>query len=259
MRISNNYNRFNSFKGAMTTQLAQIIKKARPAQIESKLSQDAILSRFSGQKVVAGLSEKTVELFKSLKKFLPPQIETFSFGDDASLANCFLINTRTPQGVPVRRLAVGFNLDKMNLSPEAWDKYCDGRVVLHGTNHILNPFCHEFIHSDYFKRIINKIKAGAIPEAKTFDEFLDKSDSIPMDRFIYEIITKIGKYGAKEPSELHSVYWARELCDSLDERLVPKYNPFENPKIELSQDLRKFITLIDNGEIDKAKKLAMDY
>ena len=58
------------------------------------------------------------------------------------------------------------------------------------------------------------------------------------------------------PFELYANYWSREICNSLDENFIPKYNPFEEPKLNLTPELRKFIDAIAVADVKAISDIA---
>ena len=73
-----------------------------------------------------------------------------------------------------------------------------------------------------------------------------------------EIKNKIGKYATTDVFELHAVYWAKKICDSLGDDLRPKYNPFEMPEPQLSKNLRTLIFYASTSRLERAEQFAMD-
>ena len=63
-----------------------------------------------------------------------------------------------------------------------------------------------------------------------------------------EIEEKISQCGTANFQELYASYYAKELTNALNQKWQLNYNPFENPKINLSTELREYVNALENPQ-----------
>lgn len=234
---------FVSFQGGLTPKHIEFINKIDPRKAATNLqAQDGIVCDFANNKIVAGLTDRTVDIFKALNLKLPPKVSVVPFSDSRVAGNCCF----APPNSSTKTGSVAFSKQFYAAPLDVIDFYNEAIHYTHGSNHILNNFVHEFVHSDHFQKLESQIDLR---------EFL----SIELAKYIKfwpEIIDKVGYYGTNNPCELYATYWTKEICDSLDENWQPRYNPFEQPKIKLSKNLRKFLSAVAKGDNNKLRNIA---
>jgi len=243
-----------NFSSGLTETQTQYIKNLDVVEIE-KIIKEKYNAKcdFAKSPAVAGFSKKTFDIFHLLDRKQPPSIRTFDFpvaldGDmlPGNRTSAYVIwadkNSKLTGRVNFNKKYLGFSRDCMDI----YNKYCDAFAPKFANSHILQLFTHEFIHADHFLNLQNKVNSETINEIKKINYY----------RFANEILEKAGYYAMNSPFELYANYWSREICNSLDENFVPKYNPFEEPKLNLTPELRKFIDAIAVADVKAISDIA---
>ena len=238
--IQNHKNNF-SFGAGLNPSHLEFIKNIAPKEIAYKLNtQNNIACHFGHNKLAAALVDKTTDICKKLNMRLPSRVSIYNFGIfKRSIVACTISDDL--YGF-IKNSTVELNEKYFKCSTNAYDKFCDKHAKKWGTPHILSVPIHEYIHVNHQKNLFNR-------QIHTLKK-------IKLSRFKNEIGDKIGTYAKKNPMELYATYWTKEICDSLDDAWLPKYNPFKEPKIKLSRELRLFLNAIEKGHTSIARKLA---
>lgn len=253
MDISNTKITNLNFSGGLS--LAHRLKASaiRIPKLEQKLLDKNIICDLDNNRFFGFIIDKTIDIFEKYNLPLPPQIKLYNFGpeNEKILGTCNIYNV-IDKDQKLQRFACAFNNELFSKSPVFINDFCDFRELDHGSTHFLNIIVHEFLHSAFFKQIQNKYRTKNLQ----LGDIIKENNKISLDKFKSEISEKIGFYAKKDIFELHAVYWAKEICDSLDKKLIPKYNPFETPKTILSPKLKSFIDAISIADFEKARDLA---
>jgi len=241
-----------NFNGGLNAQHIRFIRDLNPSEAALRLKQKFnIDADFADSKVVAGLCTKAVDVFDSLNQKLPTGFRVFEFKNmGEGMPNEMTTAYTAFSDCWTKMLGViNFNTSfwgKNTNDLMSFDLYCNSLKENFATDHILQIIFHEFMHSNLFQTLNGKINSSTIADLK----------KINFMNFWDEISSKAGYYALDNPLEFQANYWAREVCDSLDENWQPKYNPFKNPQIKLSPNLRKFLTAVENADTSKARKIA---
>ena len=245
-----------SFSGHLLPKHAVWFRKINPAAIEDYFSDLGVEAHFKGQRVPAGLSLLASLVAKKLGIPIPSAFFVRTAPKN-TVAQSWFLRDRKPH--PFKHLSVQYGRDVLSRSIKSFNQMMDSGKYFYGTTHFLNIPLHEIMHCNLFKKIGDKYAYWHTNWDKVIDNKFSKIDLTP---FSSEIKKRIGEYGATDAIELHAVYWAKEICMSLNSNLKPKYNPFETPKIKLSPLLREFITKLSDADYSgavavskKAKKL----
>lgn len=254
MNISlNKTNTQQSFSGGLTLRHKLKASHINIKSIEDKLANKGVMTDFNNNKFFAFMADNVIAICEKLNLKLPPKITLFDFPvTDKALGYTYLYNMTENNGKKMQRFACSFNNNLFKESPDYIDEFCNYRVDNHGSSHFLNIPIHEFLHSDFFRKIQNQTRTNNL----SFSECISKNNNISLEPFKNEIASKIGTYATTDVFELHSVYWAKEICDSLDKNLSPQYNPLKEPKTQLSDKLREFIDAINNIDFKKADDIS---
>jgi len=246
---SNNIN----FSGCMLPRHVDFIRHINPSETEAKLKKLHIDANFKDNKLVAGLFLYATQVIKKLHCTTPRQIlvHTFKKRSDAALI-AYPHQKTTYGGEKVKKFSVGVSKKYYDVGPKRYNTLTSYGKYEHGTTHFLALPIHEFMHTVLFKKL-NKL---ARKKHMCLADLINQLDTISLKPFKKEIREKIGSYGTTDACELHAVYWAKEICKSLNGNLSPKYNPFKFPQIKLSKKLRLLIDKISKGDIKGAQKIA---
>lgn len=254
MRIAecNSFNNQN-FSGHLLKRHVDWFQNIVPKSAEDYFAALGMKAKFRGNQAIAGLNVYAAKIFQKLDLPLPNSVvlKKIHPSRKAIAESLFFPSKRKTD--PLKHLAVIYNSSVFSRSLASVSKYMDGRKVYFGTNHFLNIPLHEFLHSSLYRKIEDKFGYW---HTKWTDVILKKFSNIDISPFKREIDKKIGSCASDDALELHAVYWAKEICDSLNSDLVPKYNPFKNPKVKLSPLLREFIEKISEADYLGAKKVS---
>lgn len=254
MNIYTNKQHTQLFSGGLTFSHKLKVKRLNLRAIEDKLANKGVLTDFNNNKFFAFMVDNAISICEKLDLKLPPKITLYDFTqNDKALGYTYLYNM-TEQGRRMQRFGCDFNNNVFKESPDFIDEFCNFRLGNHGSNHFLNIIFHECIHSDFFKRIQHKYNKSG----QSVGDIVNTYKKIDLTPFKEEIENKIGKYATTDIFELHAVYWAKKICDSLGEDLHPKYNPFNTKESQLSQNLKTLIHLFSCLKFDRAEQFAMD-
>ena len=253
MKLYNNRQNIN-FKAGLTPQHIDFIKNLNVEKVTSDLQKNhGIFCRFSNNTLTAGLTSKTVDIFEKLGCQTPKQVRVFDFlSSDVAVPE----NVRNAIGyvtfsdkdtskcrrVNLNKLFFDFAEQKLAFL-DVYFKYFQAHS---GTDHVLQPIIHEFIHVNHYLRVKDSMPVRDIK----------KMTDLKFINLWEEVTDKFGYYSTENPFELYANYWTKEICESLDENWLPKYNPFETPKIKISKKLKKFIAAVEQLDFKSANKAA---
>ncbi len=252
-----NTNQSDNFGGKhLSPRHIKFFKTIRTERIEDELKSKGIKASFKGKRVIAGLSYFTLKLADALGLSLPAEFGIRKTPKTA-IAQSWFNKDRKPH--VFLNLAVQYGRGGMFSSLKRLERYMYSEKHRFGTSHFMNIPLHEAMHCDLFKKIQDKYGYWHLKWDKVL---LKKFSKIDISPFRSEIAKKIGAYANEDAVELHAVYWAKEICRSLNSNFELRYNPFECPNIKLSPLLREFIDKITaadyNGAVavsKQAKKL----
>lgn len=256
MKLYNNRQNIN-FKAGLTPQHIDFIKNLNVSKVASELQQrHGISCRFNKNSLVAGLTTQAVDIFDKLGAQKPKQVQVFDFKSphiniSSNLRNSIGYVTFSDTD-PMKSMRVNFNKMFFDLPHEKlpfWDLYFDNFKIHSGTDHVLQAIIHEFVHVNHYAKLKDSIRVSDIK----------KMTDLKFLKFWDEASQKLGYYSVHNPFELYTNYWTKEICESLDDKWHPRYNPFETPQIKLSSKLRDFIDAVDKLDIQKASTLAKNW
>jgi len=233
----------NAFNGGLNQAQKAFVDKIIPRKTAQTLHDNYdIMCAFGHNKIVAALADKTSKIADKLNMTHPNRISVYDFG----IFKRSIVGTATWYSQYGFSLGVNIELNKkfFNCSIDKFNEFADKLEKKCGTSHVLCVFVHEFLHAHH--------------QNKMDGETLKALIKIKMPKFEKEIKEKIAPYAKKNPIELYATYWAKEICNSLDENWLPKYNPFEKPQVSLSPELREFINAVGDTDVELAKKIAQN-
>ncbi|MCR4880368.1 MAG: hypothetical protein K6A44_00220 [bacterium] len=239
-----------AFSGHVLPKHVKWFRKVDPCAIEDYFISRGIEANFSGKKLPAGLSFLAFDIVKRLGITEPAEFVVRKTSKD-SIAQSWFLRDKKPHRF--KHLAVQYDRRRYSSSLKTFDAYMRTRQYEFGSTHFLNVPMHEILHCDLFKKIGDMYAYWHTNWDKVILKKFSKIDISPFDA---EIRKKIGSAGAIDAVELHAVYWAKEICMALNSNLVPKYNPFKNPKIKLSPLLRDFIERMTEADYKGAKAVS---
>lgn len=221
------FNNKISYGAGVYSAQRKFINNLNVADFEKKLAeQTGVKCDFHDNRVIAGLTGKTIKICQKLGITLPESVE----------ARKFNFKDRNTVGLAVcRQKHIEFNT-KFFKSLEKTEKFQESRFELNRNKHILSTFLHEFLHVHHY----NVLQAAKdFPLHKYLEYYFFK-------RFENEIREKVGYNATINPIELYATFWSKEICDSLDKNWMPKYNPFHTPKTQLSPQALKFVCSLED-------------
>lgn len=267
-----------SFGSGMSPRTVKYLLGVNVRGIEDKLTfAKGVQVNFSENKLLAGLVNLASRVCEELNINLPPQINVVKFTADKTrikslpkakaVGLTYRCEPRILDTGVTRKFGVEFNDDYFRGIPEIYDVMCNHNQKLVGNTHFLNYIIHEFLHSDFFART-NSSMIHYVYNKRGLNRFMEHYTPKPsfssdifyithnLEPFRREVETVIAPYAMTNPLELQATYWAKEVCQSLDGNLRPRYNPFETPAIQLSPLLRSFITYYNNGDMKTARDIS---
>lgn len=239
-----------SFSGNISKECSAFFRRLKPEVIEDYFQRQGIHASFNGQKLPAGLSFLAARVARKLDIPLPSEFIVYKTFKSAEAQSWFL-RDRKPHYA--RHISVEYDKSRFSSPISVYDRYMQTRRDDFGSTHVLNIPLHEIMHCELYRKIGDIF---AYWHTKWDKVIMKKFSKINIKPFKAEIKEKIGSAVKNDALELHAVYWAKEICMSLNSDMMPTYNPFVTPKIELSPLLREFISKLSAGDYNGAVKVS---
>lgn len=225
-----------------------------PKQIENDLYKKFnISSNFQGNKIVAGCTALTANIFHKLKLVQPTAVKLTRLQDNV-YGNCCGFN---------REININSSMDWTQIQNWAINEKLEG---FHATGHFLSTFIHEFMHNVHFDKI-QKLAANPQysnnqnvqsmvniiinPNGIITEKLNKNSTSFANDSIESYVKQKVSTYGSKMPAEMYAEKGAQMIADVLDMKtLRPKNNPFAFKDFTQDSYLMKMLDDFNAGNFD---------
>ena len=255
--INTNKTKSLSFGDGLTPELARKIDNTDVAEVEKYFADRNIRALFNGNKVAAGCTKMTADIFDKLNLHLPVAILAFNFSENRNIlppnhdrASGFCCIVPTPIGNEIwQPTSVVFNTkNMMNAYGYDWGLYMtnNARWTLH--NHFLGTFLHEFMHSAHYNNLYNKNAGKSDEEMRKILVDLRMKN---IDKIKPLIAFNAGRYSASNIYEFIAEEYVNNILKSLDTNTcLPMFDPFEKAKQSRHAKLTRIINMAWDGKTD---------
>ena len=262
------------FKSNIRTELLIQEKKIKPKQVLKYLRNypqkdwgDFNQSDFKDNKTVALISKLCVDIFKNFQKkcdyrkgyslqnlICPRDIYVFDREIDKSFKdfptsfftnfNSVSINDNSKH-FQIATIFLDNNISSLEELNSMTEKYYKDKLI--SSNHFLQPFIHEYMHSIFFKFVNYITRNSRFSYLKTIENFENKKLTSLEKEIISNTISQYPLHSAHPYSELLAEAGAKFICDSLTEDCQSfKNNPvdlYKSTSNEFQKIMKKVLTI----------------
>jgi len=232
------------------------LSQLNPVRIENELYKKFnIKANFYGNKIVAGCTALTANIFHKLKLVQPPMVSFKRSENDRWYGVCRWLD----RGVEINSLYNWEDVQRITISERLNGSKSSG--------HFLAIFIHEFMHSVHFNNIyqlakdptyknhaaVQKMINAVISKGNAVTEKLELGSKPFKDIGVESFVkTEVSEYGSTQPSEMFAEKGAQMIAEVLDPITIrPTHNPFAFMKFTENSYLAQMMDDIYNGKIEK--------
>lgn len=244
-----------NFKSNITKDLLIQEKRVKPRQVLKYLKNypkkdwgDFVQSDFKENKTIALISKLCINIFRNFQKkydyrkgysfqnlVCPQDIYVFDREIDKSFKDFPVSFFTNFSSISINDNSKHFqkatvfldnNISSLEELNSAIEKYYKDRLI--SSNHFLQPFVHEWIHSIFFKFINNITKKSGASYSRTIENFENKKLTNKEKEIVFDIVGEYPILSTNPYSELLAEAGAKFICDSLAEDCKSfKNNPID--------------------------------